>query len=470
MTAASAFQVAALVCLGYLGLVYLSYVALALVGLAENSLRRRETAAEDFGSLATSRFTIPVSVILAAYNEESAISATVRSLLDLDYPELEVIVVNDGSTDGTLDRLRADFALVPRETFSRRVVDTEPVRALYRSATRPGLVVVDKANGGKADALNAGLNLARYRYVCGVDADTVFARDALLKGMRLVMQDPARVIGVTSHLTIALDPEETMAQPAGRRRIPAHNLVAYQHLDYLRAFFNNRLAWSRLDFMLCAVGAFQIWRRDVLEEVGGYARGFTCEDIELTFRVHERYLRSDRPYKILSLPDNVGTTEGPDSVRKLVSQRERWQRVIDESVWHYRRMLFNPRYRSVGLLGMPFYLFSEVLAPVFELVAAATLVAAASLGALDWTVFALALGVIAFANGTLTAIAILADDLQSRLYRPRDLVRLLLLAPLDLLVYRPIVVWARLKGSWRFLRRDKGWYKFERNARAGASA
>ncbi len=140
--------------------------------------------------------------------------------------------------------------------------------------------------------------------------------------------------------------------------------------------------------------------------------------------------------------------------------------MIDESVWHYRRMLFNPRYKTVGLLGMPYYLFSEVLAPVFEMGALATLVAAVVLGEFSWTTFGATLVVIAFANGALTAMAVLADDLQSRLYRLQDVARLLLLAPLDLFVYRPILVWARLKGTWRFLRRDKGWYKFERNARA----
>ena len=140
--------------------------------------------------------------------------------------------------------------------------------------------------------------------------------------------------------------------------------------------------------------------------------------------------------------------------------------MIDESVWHYRRMLFNPRYRTVGLLGVPFYLVSEVLAPVFEALAVLSLAAAVALGVFHWTTFALTLGLIAFANAALTASAILADDLQSRVYRVPDIARLLLLAPLDLFLYRPILMWARLKGTWRFLRRDKGWYKFERNTRA----
>jgi cellulose synthase/poly-beta-1,6-N-acetylglucosamine synthase-like glycosyltransferase len=221
--------------------------------------------------------------------------------------------------------------------------------------------------------------------------------------------------------------------------------------------------------MLCAVGAFQIWRRDVLEEVGGYSRRFTCEDIELTFRVHEKFLREGRDYEIHTLPDNVGTTEGPDTVKKLVSQRERWQRVIDETVWHFRGMWFRPRYKSVGLVGAPFYLVTEVLAPVFEITALVTLPLALALGVFDWQVFAVMVAAIAFLTGALTASAVLLDDLQSRTYRVRDLARVLLLAPLDLLLYRPIIVWARIKGTWRFLRRDRAWHKFERNVRGATS-
>ncbi len=452
-------------CFAYLVLVNAAYLALIVVAAVENAMRRRESAAEDYETIAASRFTIPVSVIVAAYNEEPAISACVRSLLSLDYPEHEVIVVNDGSTDGTIARLRADFGLEPYEVFYRRLLPTAEVRGFYRSSLHPGLIVVDKENGGKADALNVGINLAHYRYVCGVDADTVLAEDALLKGMRLVMTDPATVVGVTSHLTVALDPERAMAPPPGRRRVDGRLLVAFQHLDYLRVFFNNRIAWSRLNFMLCAIGAFQLWRRDLLEEVGGFSREFTCEDIELTFRVHELLRREERPYSILCLPDNVGITEAPDTVRNLVAQRERWQRVITETVWHYRRMFLDPRYGTVGMLGMPFYVLSEILAPLFELGALFSLPAALLLGVFDVQVFALLLLVIAFGNGVLSAAAILADDRQSRLYRHRDLARVLLLAPLDLFVYRPVIAWSRVKGAWRFLRRDKRWHKFERNRR-----
>ena len=464
----TALTIVVLVCFGYLLFATAVYVTLTVVGVVESVVRRHESRSEDYDALASSRFTIPVSVIVAAYNEERVIAATHTFPPRLDYPEHEVIVVNDGSTDETLEELVDTFGLEQYEPFLRRVFPCSEVRGMYRSSEHPNLVVVDKVNGGKADAWNAALNVARYRYVCGVDADTWFDRKALLKGMRLAVQDPARVIGVTSHMTTARKPEEALSAPPGRRRIDLHLLMAYQHLDFLRAFFNNRAAWSRGGFMLCSPGAFQIWRRDVLEEVGGYSRSFTCEDIEVTFRIHEKYLREGRDYEILCLTDNVATTEGPDTVRKLVSQRERWQRVIDETVWHYRRMWFNPRYKAVGLLGTPFYLLTEVLAPAFEIVAIAALVGSIAVGLFDPMTFLVMLSALAFTNAALTASAIMLDDLQSRSYRKRDLLALLLLTPLDFVVYRPIILWARLKGSWGFLRGDKAWHKFERNERAPA--
>ena len=461
-----ALTVIVAVCLGYLLLLNVMYVILAAVSALESGVRRRESRTQDYETLASSRFTIPVSVIVPAFDEESGIVAAVKSLLELDYPEFEVIVVNDGSGDATLERLNDAFELEPFETFVRAVFPSAAIRSVYRSVVHENLVVVDKENGGKADAMNAGFNAARYRYVCGIDADMVIERDALLKGMRLVVQDPARVVGVASQLGLAVDPGRAMTAPRGVRPVERRPFFAYQHLDFLRAFLTNRLAWSRLGFMLCASGGFHIWRRDLLEEIGGYSQGFTCEDIELTFRAHEHLLREGRDYAVLSLPDNIGTTEAPDTTRKLVSQRERWQRVIDETVWHYRRMWFNPRYRSVGLLGLPFYLVTEVFAPVVEVLALVSLPLAFVLGVFDLASFLLVVGSVAFLTAALTACAILLDDVHSRMYRPRDLAWLLLLAPFDLVLYRPVIFWARFKGSWGYLRGDKSWQRFERNVRS----
>jgi cellulose synthase/poly-beta-1,6-N-acetylglucosamine synthase-like glycosyltransferase len=462
----TALTIVVLACFAYLLLVTLIAVAFLVIGAFENAVRKHDAESNDFATLESSRFTIPVSVIVAAYDEEVVIEATIASLLAFDYPEFEVVVVNDGSSDETLERIRAAFGLVPYEMFVRRIFTTQPVRGIYRSPQHPNLVVIDKENGGKADSWNAALNVARYRYVCGVDADTVFDPKALLTAMRVATNDPARIVGVTSQITTARDPARVLSTPVGSRRVDGGLLGLYQHLDFVRAFLNNRLAWSRLGFMLCSPGGFQIWRRDVLEEVGGYSTSFTCEDIELTFRIHEVFRREGRDYEIRCLPDSVGVTEGPDDVAKLVSQRERWQRVINETVVHYRRMWFNPRYGSVGMVGAPFYLLTEVLSPAIELLALASLAAAVFLGIFDLEVFLVVVAAMAFINAALTAGAIFLDDVQSRLYRVRDLARLLFWAPFDMLLYRPIIAWARFKGSWRFLRGDKAWHKFDRNVRA----
>ena len=461
-------MVLVLLCMAYLVLTTLVAIAFLVVGAFENAARKLEDVSTDYATLGASRFTIPVSVIVAAYNEETVIESTVRSFLGFDYPEFEVIVVNDGSSDTTLDRLREAFELEPYEVFVRHVFSTAPVRSIYRSRAHPNLVVVDKENGGKADSWNAALNVARYRYVCGVDADTVFDRRALLKVMRVAVRDPARIVGVTSQITTAREPERVLAMPTGERSIDGGPLGVYQHLDFLRAFLYEqaRLVAPGIHAVLAG------WLPDLAPR---RARGAG----RLFDRVHLRGHRADVPcpralpargreYRIHCLPDSVGVTESPNTYAKLVSQRERWQRVISETVIHYRHMWFNRRYGSVGFVGAPFYLLTEVVSPAIEVIALATLAVAVAVGLFDPLTFVVVLAAVAFVNATLTAGAILLDDVQSRLYRKRDLARLLLLAPFELVLYRPIIFWARVKGSWGFLRGDKSWDRFARNVRAPA--
>jgi poly-beta-1,6-N-acetyl-D-glucosamine synthase len=469
VTIESALRTGVLLCAVYLCVVYASYFALMVVGYGENRRRRRELAVDDVETLATSRFLPGVSVVVPGYNEGEALVDAVRSLLALDYPDFEVIVVNDGSNDDTLSRLLGGLELVSVDVSSRGLLPTARIEAYYRSPSDPRLLVIDKENGGKADALNAGLDHARYGYVCGVDADMVFARDALTRAMRVVVTDPERIVGLTSFVEIAEDPSRALVDGVDYDIPDQRPLIAYQTLDYLRAFYNNRIAWSRLEFMLCAIGAFQIWRRDLLEELGGWSCEYTCEDIELTFRVHQVLREQRRDYRVVCLPDRIGVTEGPNTVRKLVAQRERWQRVILETWWAYRRMFLNRRYGSVGMLGMPFYFLSEIVAPLFEIVAVATLFGGALAGLVDWKLFALVTLLITVVNSIFSTGALAMVDQHQRVYRGRGIARLLVLMPLELFVYRPVMAWARIKGTWRFLRGDKGWHKFERNVRVGAA-
>jgi poly-beta-1,6-N-acetyl-D-glucosamine synthase len=455
-----------LVCLVYLLAVYGAYAFMLVVSGIEQVVRSRGRRFESFARTRESTLTIPVSIVAPVYNEAPVVVAAVQSFVGVDYPEFEVIVVNDGSTDGTLEALKTAFGLELIEHLHRVVYPAGPIRGVYTSRAHPGLKVIDKENGGKADALNCGLNLARYRYVCGVDGDTILARSALLDGMRLVLSDPATIIGVTGHIAISGTPEASFNSEGKPSRLDPGSLLAFQHLDYLRSFYNNRLAWTRLNTMLCAVGAFQIWRRDVLEEAGGFSTRFTCEDIELTFRLHEAMRREHRPYRILSLADTVGATEGPHRVKSLIAQRERWQRVIMETVFSYRKLFLNPRYGTVGMIGVPFFVLSEVIAPVFEMLALIALLAGLALHLVELGQVMLTVTAITFANGIFTTTAVGLEDRTSRAYRKTDLLRMIALGLVDLIVYRPLICYARAQGTWRFLRGDKSWHKFQRNDRA----
>ena len=468
MTLEGVLQAVVIACAIYLAFIYVAYGGLAVLGIAESVRWRNHVELEDFATLGSSRFTPPVSVVLTAYEEEALVVPAAESLLELDYPSFDVIVVNDGSSDGTLARLIEAFDLAPTPAESRNVVATERIRGYYRSPTVPRLLVVDKENGGKADALNCGVNHARHQFVCGVDADSVYVRDSLLRVMREFTRDP-RVVGLTGFVSLARNPVRAMGDPAGRRRVDRSPFMCFQTLDYLRSFLANRVGWSRMHFMLCAIGAFQIWRRDLLDELEGFSRDHTCEDIEFTFRVHERMLKLGRDYRILCLPDHVSITEGPNTAKKLVSQRERWHRVTLETFWSFRRMFLSPRYGTVGLLGMPFFLASEVLAPLFEVATVIVLVVGFAFGLLDWQLVAIVATVIALLNASFSAAALIAAETGSRTYRSSAIAWLLVLAPFELFFHRPVIAWARVKGSWRFLRHDKSWERFERNARSVAA-
>jgi len=453
------------VCLVYTGALYVFVAWLVILGVREARERREQSAAEDFGALAASRFTIPVSVVVPAWNEEVAIVSVVRMLLAQNYSEYEVIVVSDGSTDRTIPLLREAYDLEPVERTPREALPHARIRTLYGSRKHPRLTVIDKDNGGKADALNCGVSYARFRYVCCVDGDTAYFPDALARGMRPAQNDAAAVIGLSSLFIVSRQPETEASGDARGAPMDPQWLTNLQYLDLLRSFLCYRLAWSRLDFMLCIPGGFMIWRRDAIFEVGGFAPEFSCEDIEITFRIHERFRRMGRPCKVVILPDVIGATEGPARVRDLAKQRVRWQRVVVETVWAYRRMLARPRYGTIGFLGMPYYVLYEAMAPFFQAVSVVTLGFAIWLRILQWPYYIYFMGIIIFATAIPTSVAVYLALPSLRGRRLRDVARLLWLGPLDFFLYRPILLWAGVRGLWGFLRGEKAWGKLTRNAR-----
>jgi biofilm PGA synthesis N-glycosyltransferase PgaC len=273
------------------------------------------------------------------------------------------------------------------------------------------------------------------------------------------------VVGVTSFFGNSRAPEAPSHDEEGKRLTDLHLLSNFQHLDLMRSFIAMRLAWSRLNCMMCNPGGFAIWRRQEFMAVGGFSNLFSCEDIELTFRMHEHCRREGQSYRILSLPGIIACTEGPDRVGALVRQRARWQKVVLEVVWSYRHMLLRPRYGTVGMLAFPYFILYEALAPAAQLFSALSLVAAIILDVLDWQAYLSMLIAVAFCGAIVAASALALHEHGYRDYRFGHLLRLLLLGPLDLFYFRPLIMYAGVRGTLQFMKGDRGWDKFERNMR-----
>lgn len=398
----------------------------------------------------------PLSVLVPAYNEELSIVDSVLSFLTLEYPRHEVIVVNDGSKDGTLARLIEAYELYPVAPTFKVSVATKKVRCYYRSHRHSKLLVLDKENGGKADALNAALNASRYPYVLAVDADTLVEPDALLRLARpFLLGTPVAGIGATVRVANSCTIAYGRVTEA---RVDRRWLPGVQVIEYLRAFLFGRLGWNRLGGSLIISGAFGLFRRDYLLAIRGYRAESVAEDMDLVIRLH-RYLRERRlPDTVPFIPDPVAWTEVPTSWKVLGVQRERWQRGLIQTLWSHRDVLFNPRYGRIGWIAFPFFLFGEALAPLVELFGYLGLAAGLAFGLVDLQFAWIFLSAAILYGVLLSVWAILLEELTFRRYeRLGDVARLLFLSFVEGFGYRQITSWYRLKAFWSVVRGKSGW-------------
>jgi len=307
----------------------------------------------------------PISIIAPAYNEENSIVESARSLLSLEYPQYEVIVVNDGSKDKTLQKLIKAFDLKKTKWVFRKSVDTKPIKGIYKSLSNPKLIVIDKINGKKADALNAGLNISHYPLFCGIDGDSILEKAALLKMVRPFLEDPERTVAAGGILKLSNGSEVRTGQVT-KVRVPRNWLARFQILEYLRAFLGGRLGLSMLRSSLIVSGAFGLFRKDIALKCGGYRAETIGEDIDLVVRMR-KYLHEQRiSYRIAYIPDPICWTEAPETLKSLANQRIRWHQGLIETITYSKKMLFNPRYGITGLFAMPFYLIFEMVGPLIE--------------------------------------------------------------------------------------------------------
>ena len=418
-----------------------------------------------------SPLTPAISILVPAFNEEAGIADSIRSLLALEYPTLEVVVVNDGSSDGTMTRLVEEFGLVEVDRPTPPYLPHKPVRALYSPFGSLPLLVVDKENGGKADSLNAGINFARHPLVCAIDADSILEQDALVKTAAPFLDDPDRVVATGGMVRIANGCTVERGRVV-RAALPRQALPMFQVVEYLRAFFAARTGWGELNALLIVSGAFGLFRRDAVIAAGGYRPDLVGEDIELVVRLHRTLREAGRPYRIVYVPDPVCWTEAPESLRVLRRQRRRWQRGTLETLLAHRRMIGNPRYRAVGLVALPALLVFEVLGPLVELAGYVVAVAAAATGHMALgTLFVFLL--VAILYGLVLSLGAIALEDASFGRHPEwdDLGRLVAFALLENAGYRQLSHLWRLEGFWQLVRGGE-WGAMERRglSKPGASA
>ena len=432
------------------------YAVLLILSIPEIWEQTRLAEDEDFQRLMQSDALPPITILVPAYNESATIQASVTAILTLEYRNYEVVVVNDGSKDDTLEQLRHAFDLYEIPRVYPETIETKPLRALYRSRSRSRLLVLDKENGGKADSLNAAINASRFPLVIAVDADTLIEPDALLRLTRpfLLGREIAAVGGTVrvANNCIVKDGRVTDA------RVPRKWLPGIQVVEYLRAFLFGRLGWNRLGGNLIISGAFGLFRKEYVMAVGGYATSSIVEDLDLVVRMH-RYLRRNKiRYEMPFIPDPVAWTEVPESLKILSRQRERWHRGLIAAMWEYKTMMFNPRYGRVGFLAMPFYAFGEMLAPVIEVLGYIITVVGLFFGMVNVS-FALLFILVAWGYGMLLSIwAVVLEEVSFRKYRRfGDLSRLLLFASLENFGYRQLTVWWRLKAFASVWKRVHVW-------------
>jgi cellulose synthase/poly-beta-1,6-N-acetylglucosamine synthase-like glycosyltransferase len=448
--------------LGYFLALNGGYLVLTL--LAIFSLRRYMEARSIEGLPPVySGFEPPVSVLVPAFNEELTICASVRSLLQLSYPEFEIIVVNDGSRDDTLATLRREFALVPFAEAYRRQLAVEPVRGIYRSTVQPNLRVIDKDNGGKADALNAALNAARYPLVCAVDADSILQRDSLSRVVQPFLEDPATLAaGGTVRIANGCEVSGGFLTKVG---LPRSLLALVQIVEYLRAFLFGRLGWSAFNAVLIISGAFGMFRKDAVVEAGGWRTDTVGEDMELVLRLHRVHRLRRRRYRTVYLPDPICWTEAPESLAVLESQRTRWQRGLSESITMNIGLLCHPRGGAPGWLALPYFIVFEWLGPLIEFAGYLFMIAGYLLGIVSTAAFLVFL-LLAIGFGILLSVAgLLLEEMSFHLYpRARQFAMLLFAVLVENFGFRQLVTLWRLNGLIRWLARTRGWGEMKRTA------
>ena len=444
--------------IAYFIIVNLFYFSMLVISFNAIVHYLRRHMFSDYRVIMQSEFSPAISIIAPAYNESATCIDSTNSLMKLNYPTAEIISVNDGSKDDTLQVMIRHYSLVITERAYFPIISTQEVKGIYVS-TRPeykNLVVIDKKNGGKADALNVGINVSRYPLICAIDADSILEDDALLKVSKPFLDDD-RVIAVGGIVRIA----NGCTIERGRVidvRLSDKFIPSFQVVEYLRAYLSGRMGWGALNGLLIISGAFGVFRKDIVLAVGGYKHDTVGEDMELVVRMHRYCCEREIDYRVEFVPDPVCWTEAPESLKILGRQRNRWHRGLLDTLLIHRKMLFNPTYGVLGWLAFPYFLFIELLGPVLEAIGYIAVITGFFLGIINIQMFILFF-IVSVIYGVMFSVgAVVLEEISFRRYpRMQDLITLLILGIVENFGYRQITVWWRVKAFWDYFRGVKSW-------------
>jgi cellulose synthase/poly-beta-1,6-N-acetylglucosamine synthase-like glycosyltransferase len=417
----------------------------------------------DYKKFVASENMIPISVLVPAYNEEETIVENVRSLLSLNYPLFEIIVINDGSKDTTLEKIISAFNLRQINQPIRYRINTKKVRGVYKNNDLPNLVIIDKENGGKADALNVGINISKFPVFTAIDADSILESDSLVR-VTMPFIENKETVAVGGIVRIA-NGSTIKGGVIKEVSLPRNRVAMFQIVEYLRAFLTGRMGWDSMSSLLIISGAFGAFKKAEVIEVNGYTVGTIGEDMELVVKLHEYMRRNRKKYSIKFIPDPVCWTQAPERLKDLRSQRRRWQIGLMDSLFKHKRILFNPRYGSIGLIAAPYFWIFEMFGPIVEVIGYVLVPLSYFFGLLNLRFFILFLAASILYGIILSIGAILLEEYTFNKYPSlKQLFKLTLYGILENFGYRQLTVLYRIEGIIKFRKGRHSWGKIKRQS------
>ncbi len=446
----------------YMLIVILTYSIMLLMAfhqLRKQSKLDKDELDDDYIDVIYSK---PVSIIVPAYNEEAGVIDSIHSLLSLRYPQTELIVVNDGSTDTTQQKVIEQFKMKKIKKIIRDQLATEPILDIYQSDIHPNLLLVNKKNGGKADALNAGINVARYPYFCSIDGDSILEETSLLRVMKPIILSNGEVIATGGNIRIA-NGSDIQLGSIFKTGLSDNFLVVMQVVEYLRAFLMGRIALSKFNLVLIISGAFSVFSKQWVIEAGGYSKHNIGEDMELVVKLHRLLKERNSKKRIEFVPDPVCWTEAPQDLATLRKQRRRWHQGLITSLWKHRKMTFNPKYGGIGMISFPYFWIVECLGPIIELGGYVYIIVAFFLGDIYYEI-AILLSLLFVVYGAIfSALSILLEAWSTNTFpKVRDVSRLIVISLTEIFWYKPLTLFWRCEGIVHFMLGKNVWGTMQR--------